>query len=633
MKLADSFYRPHIDGLRGLSIALVLAFHLFPPLAPNGFVGVDVFFVISGFLITSLLFRAASNPTTGAGSILWNFYLRRARRLFPSLSLVLAASLAAGYVLLLPSELTRLADQTLSSAGFVQNLVLASGSGYFHADARTTPLLHIWSLGIEEQFYLLWPIIIFLAIRLRLSVTAVAVYLGAFSFGWCLARFESADASAFFLPQMRMWELLLGAAAAAIGGFGATQPNESKVRGMPFGDLALALGITLILASAYLPSSPIAPPSLFTLVPTFGAALVVSFVPRSQLLVSFLAGRPLAALGRISYPLYLWHWPIYSFAYIAIGCEPSTYDRVLVLASSIVLAALTHILIEDPLRRQGGRARTVGAVSLLLGVAVVAAVVRRCRGFPGRYPSYITGVSTFHYDSSGPMRLGTYFVMGDRDEASFRNDPEETLADRPLVYLWGDSQAAALYAGLNHVYGNRYAIIQRTVARIPPFMPLRFNPGNARRISQFVIDSIRQRRPRIVILDADWQLYDWQPIAETIDALKRSGVSNVIVVGPVPHWTGSLPQQLFNAIRLHRDDPVPFQLDRGLDRDSDGVGISLERLVTSNGATYVDALKAFRSKGGYLIRSGDRPDQLFTFDSSHLTVAGATLLAEHIPLP
>jgi peptidoglycan/LPS O-acetylase OafA/YrhL len=631
MKAPGFPYRPHIDGLRGLSIALVLAFHLFPTLAPGGFVGVDVFFVISGFLITSLLIRSASEAGTGA--ILFDFYLRRGRRLFPSLSLVLAATLAAGYVLLLPSELARLADQTLASAGFVQNLVLASGSGYFHADARTTPLLHLWSLGIEEQFYLLWPIIILIAVRLRIPTAAVAAYLGTFSLGWCLFRPETANAGAFFLPQMRMWEILLGATAADFGGFGAVESTESKRQRARLSNAALVLGVALILASVYLPSSAIAPPNLATLLPTFGAALVVTFVPTSRLLLSLLARGPLAVLGRISYPLYLWHWPLYSFAIIAGGGEPSTLARLLILGASVVLAGLTHALVEDPVRRRAGRTQIAAIVLPLIGVSSLALIVRECRGLPERYPAYITRLSEYHYDSSAPMRLGTYFVMGDRDESSFRNDPEEALANKPLVYLWGDSHAASLYAGLNHVFGNRYAIIQRTAARTPPFLPNQFNPGNARRISQFVIDSIRQRKPRTVILDADWQLYDWQPVAETIEALKQAGVANVIVVGPVPRWTGSLPQQLFNAIRLHKNEPIPFHLDRGFDPQTEGVGMALKQLVTSKGATYVDALKIFRRNEGYLIRSGDGPDQLFTFDSSHLTVAGATSLAEHVPLP
>src|SRR5262249_36358166 len=210
LSLPTAKYRPDVDGLRGIAVMLVLNFHAFAGVMPGGFVGVDVFFVISGFLITGII---AWELEQGRFRLL-NFYVRRIRRIFPALLVVLAASLVLGWLFLLPGFYERLGIDVFASAGFLANIALLLQSGYFDIESARKPLLHLWSLGIEEQFYLVWPLILMLAARRKVSIIAVAATLGIASFILNVALIGPKPAAAFYLPFTRAFELLLGAVLA-----------------------------------------------------------------------------------------------------------------------------------------------------------------------------------------------------------------------------------------------------------------------------------------------------------------------------------------------------------------------------------------------------------------------------------
>jgi peptidoglycan/LPS O-acetylase OafA/YrhL len=646
MESATLRYRPHIDGLRGVAVISVILFHAFPGVFHGGLVGVDIFFVISGFLISSILYADFRAPASSLGGVISNFYARRVRRIFPSLIIVLVACFVAGFLILTPGELERLSLDIAASTGFCLNFLLARRSGYFDASSVANPVLHLWSLAIEEQFYLAWPLVIWIATRCRMRILPVAVFLAAFSFFWNGQRNAGDAAAAFYLPQMRLWELLIGAVAAALhplipqttpdgelkpGGRVPAESDGRRISGI-LDEILSVIGVVLIGAGLVTIRGDLELPDNWTLLPTFGAAFVVCSGSSAWFNRRVLSNRVMVWIGLISYPLYLWHWPLLSLAQTASEHPISQLLRAAVLAASVILAWLTYKYAETPVRRNK---RSRGVIAALAGTMAAIAgfgyISLRAAGYPSRFPRLLNEIFTFNYDPAGAVRQGTYFLMGDRDESYFPKDPNEIRKGRPTIYLWGDSHAAALYPGLNAVFGKDHNIVQRTAAKTPPFMPAYFNPGNAQHINRFVLESIQRDKPDAVVLEANWPGYEWQRVEETIFALKEARIRRIVLVGPVPQWIGGLPQQLLNYARWHRSEPVPVRMSAGLDPEPVHLDSLMQALSERLGVEYVSPCKIMGNQDGFLVRTGDTPDSLTTLDQSHLTVSGSVFLVSHFP--
>ncbi len=355
---APGAYRPDIDGLRTVAVGSVVAYHFFPVTAHGGFIGVDIFFVISGFLITSILAREI-----GEGGVAFaDFYARRARRIFPALAVVLLAALLFGAVLLDPEEFRALGLHVAAGAGFVSNALLWSQSGYFDEAAEFKPLLHLWSLAIEEQFYLFWPLALWLGARWRLPLWALALGIGAASFALNLDLAQRDAVADFYFVGARIWELLIGAMLALA-------PKRLRALSPAAAHALSLLGGALILVSLWRIDAQPAFPGWRALGPTLGATLLIAAGPRAILNARLLSPRLMIALGKISYPIYLWHWPLLAFARISQGGHippPASWG---LIALAIVLAQLTYRFIERPVR-SGAR----GARSALGAAAAIAAL-------------------------------------------------------------------------------------------------------------------------------------------------------------------------------------------------------------------------------------------------------------------
>ncbi len=280
---------------------LVLNFHAFPEAAPGGFVGVDVFFVISGFLITGIIARELDQKRFS----LLGFYVRRIRRIFPALIVVLAATLVLGWLWLLPSAYAQLGSDAFFSAAFLANIALLLQSGYFDIESARKPLLHLWSLGIEEQFYLAWPLLLMLAARLRLSIVAMASVLCVASFVLNVALIGTHPVASFYLPFTRAFELLAGAVLAR--GWDRIDQGDAASNRRAW------IGMALIAVSAAILDPHRAFPGWWALLPVGGTALLLS-APKAWPSRAVLASPPLVWIGLISYPLYLWHWPLLVFS-------------------------------------------------------------------------------------------------------------------------------------------------------------------------------------------------------------------------------------------------------------------------------------------------------------------------------
>lgn len=378
-------YRPDIDGLRAVAVLLVVGFHAFPDWVKGGFIGVDIFFVISGFLISTIIFE---NLERNSFSFI-EFYSRRIRRIFPSLLVILVASFALGWFTLLPDQYKQLGKHIAGGAGFVSNFVLWNESGYFDSAAETKPLLHLWSLGIEEQFYIVFPLLLWLAWKRRFNLLAITVAIALISFGLNISKYRSDAVADFHSPQTRFWELMIGAVLAytQLGkqdifaqlkrrldhwlGMAVhahrQEPNRSNLR-----NAQSILGAMLIVVGAVVVTKEDHFPGWWALLPTLGAVLVISAGAQAWINRWILSNRILVWFGLISFPLYLWHWVLLSFAHINEGGIPISQIRITAVLVSIVLAWLTYTLVEKPLRF--GKHSNAKTIALFVLMSVVGGV-------------------------------------------------------------------------------------------------------------------------------------------------------------------------------------------------------------------------------------------------------------------
>lgn len=456
-------YRPDIDGLRAIAILSVVIFHAFPAKLRGGFVGVDIFFVISGFLISSIILRSLQRGDFSFAE----FYAHRARRIFPALIVMLTATYTFGWFVLLPDEFSQFGKHMAASAGFMQNIVLFKEAGYFDIASELKPLMHLWSLAIEEQFYLIYPLLIWAAWRMGLNVLTIVIVLALVSFGLNLSGIEKNAAKTFFLPQTRFWELLAGAILAYLKIFKSQQvsrflqnclfhplifrtPPEGTRREVIVNNLLATLGLLLIVASLITIHKGRLFPGWWALAPAAGALLLIMSGPAAWVNRNLLANRFMVMIGLISYPLYLWHWPILSFAKIMKFGEPSSGVILGSVAASVVLAWLTYKLVEKPVRfGRNARVKTVVAAVLLAAVGLAGFTTYKKEGLDFR-----AGVQDFSTNARDLSWDLSDFKYGKCDETLIKQDPIvgycslSKPGDTPTMAIIGDSHADSIFHGI-----------------------------------------------------------------------------------------------------------------------------------------------------------------------------------------
>ena len=379
-----STYRPHIDGLRALAVLLVVGFHAFPSVLRGGFVGVDVFFVISGFLISGIIFTELDQRVFSFRQ----FYARRIRRIFPALLLVMGACFVFGWFALPADEYKQLGKHLAAGAGFVSNVTLWRESGYFDGAADTKPLLHLWSLAIEEQFYMLWPVALWAAYRVRASRLVLCVALIAASFALNLVFVHSNPVAAFYSPGTRAWELLAGSVLAYFA-TPAGKPLLRRVlapRSSTASSLHAFIGLGLLGVAVATITRDHAFPGWWALLPVLGTCFILAAGSGAWFNRVVLSHPLLVWIGLISYPLYLWHWPLLVFARLAeYNGTPPWPVRLAAVALSVLLASLTYMTIERPLRLgRPATARLAGLCALMLALGLAGYNAWRHDGFVER---------------------------------------------------------------------------------------------------------------------------------------------------------------------------------------------------------------------------------------------------------
>ncbi|VWX63194.1 Peptidoglycan/LPS O-acetylase OafA/YrhL, contains acyltransferase and SGNH-hydrolase domains [Burkholderiales bacterium 8X] len=615
-------YRADIDGLRAVAVLAVLIFHAFPQYLPGGFVGVDVFFVISGFLITKVI---RSNLERGTFTVR-DFYARRVRRIFPALVLLLAVCLGFGWKTLLAEDLTQLAKHVFGGATFSSNILLWQEAGYFDKASESKPLLHLWSLGIEEQFYVVWPVLLWLGWRRVPPLVLIGSAILA-SFLWNVLTVGTDQTAAFYSPASRAWELLFGAALAYRKPF----PKINEVQR----DVASVAGIGLIAFTYVFISGGSRFPGWWALLPVLGTCLIIAAGPGALINRSLLSSRAMVGIGLISFPLYLWHWPLLTFGRAA---APDTdLGRVALLMTSVLFAWLTYQYLEKPLRF-GGRSgvKTFALSGLLVLVGLSAALIFKQAGYPSRYPEFIRTAT--HYDLEGyraGIRAGHCFTDADQTAPEIQPGCIDE-GTGPLVMLWGDSGAASIYPGFPS--DRKYRVAQVTSSACPPILDYAGQVSAGCRVNnQKARALVQSQAPQIVVLTAIWANYDASQLVGTIEFLKSAGVARVVVVGAVPAWKEPPSRTVF---RLWKEDPLHLVPSDRLNYDAEGMfagqplsnplaarSESLEpemsQLAARASVEYVSAFDLMCEARRCLVRASTKKGEPYYLDQVHLNRTGA----------
>lgn len=608
----------------------VLIYHAFPHVLVGGFVGVDIFFVISGFVI-----MRGNLDAVKSGNFSWpDFYARRAKRLLPALAVVLISSTVAAWFLLLPADLERFAKHLLAAVLFVPNWQFWSEAGYFDPASHMKPLLHLWSLGIEEQFYIGWPMVVLALGRSRWFVPALLVVTFA-SFTYSVYAVHADPLAAFYSPLSRVWELAVGCLLAV---YLHRRANESL---SVFLRHAMALaGALLIIAGLFLLREGDSFPGARALVPVVGTALLIG-AEGSWLNRTVLTNRFAVYIGLISYPLYLWHWPLLSFAAIMNGGPVSPIVGAVLLAVGFVLAALTYDMLERPVARNFAPRWVIGSVaSSMAAIGVGALLLYGFGGVPGRFPQDIQEVLAFgKYEYAKDARFPECWLTNDAplsDAAAECAPPKRP--EKVRVAIWGDSHAARLYPGLSAVLGASADVAQYTRNSCPPILDA-IRPGCSTGNAD-VIEQIRRDPPDVILLYAAWANYSdtWEagsPLASkfssTLSQLQRIGVRKIVVLGPAPKFMPSLPELVVSHWLQSGKSLLPDRVTEGLSTLVQDVDQRIDEVAKQHDAVFISAYNYLCApRGGGLTHALGSKSDLVSWDYGHFTTAGATMMARHV---
>lgn len=648
----DPSYRPEIDGLRAVAILSVVFFHFGVPGFAGGFVGVDVFFVISGYLITRIIVREIER---GSFSFV-AFYERRARRLLPSLAVVLLATFVAGLFIMTPQDMADLSKSMAYALIFVANLFFADQGGYFDPSLDLAPLLHTWSLSVEEQFYIVWPLVLVLAgIAMPRRRRGLAIALFAASLAASVYLVVQKPLAAFYLPHTRIWELLAGCILA----LGAPRLGRGLSEAAAFLGLALiAVAIAAFDRNAEFPGLP-------ALVPVAGAVLIIWSCENALPLAGrLLSAPPLVFIGLVSYAWYLWHWPVRVLYRYQVEHEPTLKEAAALIAVSFLLAVLCWRYIERPVRRNAWwrvRPHTLAAAGATSAVLILLAGAGYwTSGFVTRYPDIIQKFTPerLKEDTAAfkcpPMSV-TRIVAGDVCRLWDAKD------GAPGVLLWGDSHAGVM-RGPFYELGRAANVTVSYVGRAacPPLI----GAGRRRRyggnencsgLNAAVAELLKTRAFSDVVLVARWDYYavgsgpgksvaleqhylqDAQSgpatleenravvrrrLKETLDAIAAAGARAWIIM-EAPFAGADVPHRLTRAL-MHGERPETLTGITAAEHSERRAFMS--ELVAGLPVRVIDPTPRFCDQGQCLVVADGAP---LYFDDNHLSIYGARRL---IPL-
>lgn len=639
MITSDSKYRADIDGLRAIAVSAVLLYHAFPGRLPGGFVGVDVFFVISGFLISGIILAAARQDRFSFA----HFYARRIRRIFPALAIVLIAVLATGWFVMYADDFARLGRHVMAGAAFLSNFELWNESSYFDLAADLKPLLHLWSLGIEEQFYLAWPIVLAVAARWRRGPLVATLVVGATSLVVALMMVQSDPTGAFYAPWARFWELLAGAVIACCDVESGAHAWLERLQASPrLRETLATLGLAVMAVGLAVIDRRRMFPGYWVFLPVTSTVLLIAAGPQAWVNRMVLSSTVMVWLGLISYPLYLWHWPLLSFAKLLAGGSLTAGVRASLLAASVVLAWITYLIVERPIRFKLRSPVIVPPLATAMIILFAAGMsVSAHDGYVDRpinrsdAATLVDYYGRMHYHSLGAAyRFDCDF--NDRAHQSVRKSLPPSCLERGrahTVMLWGDSFAQALSQGLRESLPPDTSLAQVATsacrAQIEDF-DTSVEDNRCEIADRYAMKEIAALKPDLVILaqNAEHLETDWAGLTGKVLEL---GARKVIVVGPSPMWDPTLPR-VYAA--HHMQDRAKF-VSEGLYRGAFETDRELaSRIKSLPRVSYVSLLDQLCHDDACLAVVPDEgPLDLMVVDYGHLSPKGSSYLGRAIWKP
>ena len=631
-------FRDDVNGLRALAVLAVVVFHFNSTLLPAGFAGVDVFFVISGYLMTGAIYPKVQSGTFS----LPGFYVSRARRLIPALLVLCAAMLVWGYFNLLPVDYKQLGTHAAGALTFTSNLMFYSESGYFDSASHLKWLLHTWSLSVEWQFYLLYPLLIMALLKTvgaRLGRLAI-VALMCLSFALATWLSYRAESFAYFMLPSRAWEMLIG---------GVVYLYPLELRGRNKAWVALT-GLGLIILSLVVLDSTTPWPGQWALLPVAGTCLVfVAAYTGTWLTTNGLV----AWLGKTSYSTYLWHWPVCVYLYKH-GLSDQPWAIAGGIALSFALGSASYWTVERPGTRRASAVGTLGrwrsrtrrplAISTFVLVAVSGYTIAKSNGAPYRIADEIKALSSItnvyeYFDFKQNIRYGVCHSVP--KDASFAQCIEP---GRKMIFIWGDSYAAALYQGVLKVRDDgypEYGIAQMTDGNGPPFFAVSGKTDEGKPVVEANNDrlaAVAMYKPDVVLVS--WLVFGSNAPHEQNQALALLGdtvakitaaspSTKVVVIGPVPHWNGNLNSKVLDYWTQYKQLP-PEYMEYGLNPQVMAWDSFFKARVPAIGASYISALDVFCKAQACLSRLGDDVTDLPVVDFGHLSKHGSVYLMDKI---
>ena len=615
-------YRPEIDGLRAIAVSSVLLFHAGLPFFSGGFVGVDIFFVISGFLITSILIQEIRSERFS----LANFYERRARRILPALIFMVLITVPFALSVMTHDQIRALSESIFSVGLLISNFYFLSQVGYFAPDAEFQPLLHTWSLSIEEQFYLFFPIFLLVLYKKSHRLTIFSILILAFSSiliaQWGLVIQPEKN---FFFSFSRFWEIFVGAIMALI----ISKKELSR------NNFVSIIGFIFILSSLTITTESNTFPNLNSVLAVIGSALVILYIERKTFIYKLLSNNFLVFIGLISYSVYLWHQPIFSLVKIQSNEDLSLSLKFVLIFLSFLIGFFSWKFIEKPFRNKTSVNFSRRQIFILSSVGLMSLVLLGIFGskfqhlFLEKNMKIDELLSYEKYDRTGAYSHGLCFIgenetYKDFSELCLNNDPQG-------YFVWGDSNAAPLANGIRAFYPNA---IQRTASGCPPLLDIEIlSPPrpNCREINNSNLEFLKKFKNKTVVLHAHWKLYPIdivKHLEQTIKVLKSNGINKIIIAGGTPQYKPSLPNILFlKKLYLDKNHIIRVNQDsiRTLDK-------KIEALSKTYDVDYKNLLVEFCDSDNNCratVKEGKKYVPI-TWDDQHMTLEAAKYIGGRI---
>jgi peptidoglycan/LPS O-acetylase OafA/YrhL len=650
-------YRSEIDGLRAVALLPVILFHAGIETFRGGFAGVDVFFVISGYLITSIMLAEKQ-----AGSFsLMRFYERRARRILPGVFVVTFTCLVFAWLWMLPGEMEAFSKSVVSVATFTSNLLFWRETGYFAPTSQSRPLLHTWSLAVEEQYYLLFPLFFLIAWRLgKRSLVSLLIIVGVISFaGAQWGAFHMPGATFYFLLT-RGWELIIGVLVA----FVLFDTTRHKHTAYGIYQLASSVGIALIAYAVFAFEDKTPWPSVYTLAPTLGTALVIVFAREHTFVGGLLSNRVLVSIGLISYGVYLWHYPLFAFARVRSVDEPSQTMLLGLAVVAMVLAYGSWKYVEQPIRNREVFNESTVFVTAAIGCAILSSTGLAgyvTGGFPSRWDPAVLLVASTSDNHRKQLYADPCHLKG--ADSTLKRCVRGISTQTPSYAIWGDSHAGALVHELEAAFiGRGLSFLQYTKNDCPASLGLHVKPyrdvdQECERFTELTMQDLAENKIETVIIASRWLLYlegdrnsesvstrrnDFHAQAptdpvevrasyeEAIRGLLRS-LQKVILVYPVPESEEDVPQSLVKLMITETLGPASLVTDhkrvsqrlRKVTEIFDRIGEHPNLVRIKPEEIFCDIYR----KESCVVHMNGVP---LYFDDDHLSNAGARLVVDKI---